>query len=148
MNTYAGKTKTKRRSEGKTGNGKPWAFSLMIKCALMLCFIFTAFVLRIHFNDETERLALEASNLRQQIHDKELHLQNLKNKRARLQDWSNIQKKIAEYKLELRPCDAAQVRKMKLYRGYDEESESAQRLYATNDGGDEPIPPRVQASLR
>lgn len=148
MNTYTGKSKTKRRDARKQGMGNPWVFSLMMKCALMLCFIFTAFILRIHFNDETERLALTASSLRQQIHDKDLHLQNLKNKRARLQNWSNIQKKIAEYGLDLRPCEAAQVRKMKLYRGV-EEDESSQRIYASNEiAPEEPLPPRIQASLR
>ncbi len=116
MNKY---TKTIRpqspTSRKPQKNSNPWIFKMIIICSVMLGTIFCAFVLRIYLNDRTEKLNRLAEKIKFEMEEKDREILNLKNKREYLCSWENIEKKIKEYNLALRPTEYSQITYMKRY---------------------------------
>lgn len=147
MIQFTGNTKVKAEPVRRVDKeGKKWAFGLICKCGIMLVMIFSACGLRVYFSDRTDKLERQAQKIRQDIRRTDLEIQNQVARRERMYTLKYVQTKIAQYKLDLRPTAAAQVRYLKYYQvspGISPEQEnrevadsgrkqeSAARLYST-----------------
>ena len=149
MIQFTGNTKVKAepvRRESK--EGKTWAFGLMCKCAVMLVMIFSACGLRVYFSDRTEKLERRALRLKQEIRETDREIQNLIARRERMVTLEYIQSKIAEYKMDLRPTAAAQVRYLKYYHVSPDVRERERREVAEAEKGRTEANPYRTASAR
>jgi len=117
MIQFTGNTKVKAEPVRKVDReGRTWVLGLICKCAVMLVMIFSAFGLRVYFSDRTDKLDRQAQKIRLDIRRTDLEIQNLVANRERMYSLKYIQTKIAQYKLNLRPTSAAQVRHLKYYQ--------------------------------
>jgi len=117
MIQFTGNTKVKAEPMRKVDReGRTWVLGLICKCAIMLVMIFSACGLRVYFSDRTDKLERQAQNIRLDIRRTDLEIQNLVARRERMYSLKYVQSKIAQYKLDLRPTAAAQVRYLKYYQ--------------------------------
>ncbi len=114
MNKYTKNVKFQEKSSPKKGKAaNPWVFQTILICTAMLAVIFAAMVMRISLNEKTEKLTRKAEGIRRQIEEKDREILNLRAERERLCSWENIDRKIQEYDLALRPTEYHQTKKMK-----------------------------------
>lgn len=117
MIQFTGNTKIKAEPVRKVDReGRTWVLGLICKCAVMLVMIFSACGLRVYFSDRTDKLERQAQNIRLEIRRTDLEIQNLVARRERMYSLKYIQSKIAQYKLDLRPTSASQIRYLKYYQ--------------------------------
>ena len=117
MIQFTGNTKVKMEPVRRNGKeGKTWAFGLICKSGIMLIMIFSACGLRVYFSDRTDKLERQAQKLRHEISKTDLEIHNLIVQREAMCSHKYIQSKIAQYKLDLRPTSASQVRYLKYYQ--------------------------------
>jgi len=135
MIQFTGNTKIKAERVHRTDKeGKTWVFGLICKCAVMLVMIFSAFGLRVYFSDRTDKLERRAQNIRLEIRRSDQEIQNLIARRERRVSLKYIQSKIAQYKLDLRPTAAAQIRYLKYYQVSPDLSREQEERVAANTG--------------
>ncbi len=140
MNEFTRNMKTalsadKKQRTGKNPRGKHFA----LLGALALLTIFSIFVLKIHFQSHIERMKRESVKLEEQINQIHIVLENRRNEKERLCDWSNIKRNIAYFKLPLVQRKPAQLTKLKRFSGAPdtglfaaEQKNTPTRSYASN----------------
>ena len=117
MNKFTKKTSPSEDGAGTGRTGTPWVAGLILKMAVIMSIIATAFIARVHLNDKTEQLAREASEIRKQIEEKQKEIKMKEFELAQLKSWENINSKIRQYNLALRADNPSQERYMKRFEG-------------------------------
>lgn len=99
----------RRQQQRKSGIFK---FYVMIYFLVAGCVLFGALSYQVDLNRKITKLRQETSRAKREIKDMERDIQSCKIAKARLSSWENISRRIAEYKLPLRPAEPGQVRYM------------------------------------
>ena len=102
-----------RRRQQQQKNGM-FKFYVLIYCLVAAGVLFGALDYQVDLNRKITNLQQETSRTKLEIKDLERDIQSLKVSRARLSSWENVSRRIAEYKLPLRPAEPGQVRYMSL----------------------------------
>lgn len=114
MNKFTQQCKNTEFTRRPKAAGKPWVFSFVVKIILIcLCISGTA-VCRVLFNQKTEELNKEATQIRMKIVHMNREIANLKIKKEELSAWPYISRRITQYNLGLRPADPKQVTHTKI----------------------------------
>ena len=117
MNQFTKKTSPSNDGAETGRRTTPWVAGLIFNVLLMSSIIFAAFCIQVHLNDKTEQLVREKTLIMKQIQEKQTEIQSLRLEKERLCSWENVNAKIREYNLALRPANPSQLRHIKRFDG-------------------------------